>query len=171
MKAVVLAAVAAISCGLAPQVLAQDSREETVGAWKLTSIVDPITDQGRMIATVEAAGGLLAIKCDDPGRDSVYVHWISTEYLGGNYDRRRTTLRFDQDAPTTETWTYNGRSAVQTGNREAVAFARRLRTANRVVLRGSDYEGRERTAVFELAPADTEIAMQRVFQACQGGGV
>lgn len=166
---VVLAGLILAATMVAGVAQAQDEKTEDVGAWKLISITDPISDEGRMVAALQADGGMLAVKCDEPGPNSVYIHWISKDYFGGDYDRRRMTIRFDQDAPTTEQWAYDGRSAIQTADREAMAFARRLRSASRVVLRGSDYRGSEHTAVFELTPADTERALARVFATCAAG--
>lgn len=168
---VVLAGVILAAMMVASGVCAQDEKTEEVGAWKLISVTDPITDEGRMIAALQADGGMLAVKCDEPGPNSIYIHWISSDYFGGNYDRRRMTIRFDQDAPATENWAYDGRSAIQTSDREAMAFARRLRSAGRVVLRGSDFRGADHTAVFDLVPADTEQALTRVFATCGAGAL
>jgi hypothetical protein len=149
--------------------MAQDERVETVGDWKLTTIVDPITDEGRMIASVEGGADMLAIKCDEPGAGSVYIHWIAGDYLGGDFDRRDVLIRFDQDPPRTERWAHEGRNSFQPDDRQAAVFARRLSTASRVVLRGSDYRGREHTAIFQLDPAVTAGVVGRVFETCRAG--
>lgn len=159
-------AAAAVAGGAAAQ-----DETEMVGAWKLTSVIDPITDQGRMIASIEADGGMLAVKCDAPGSDSVYIHWVASDYLGGRGGRfasRQLTYRFDQNAPVTEVWSYDGRSAIQTNGRAARAFSRSLVAAQRVVVRGSDYRGSEKTSVFTLTPDDTQAAIARVYQTCEG---
>lgn len=168
---VCLIGVAVSFLALASAAHAQDEKTEKVGSWELISITDPITDEGRMIAGIQSDDGMLALKCDEPGPESVYVHWISSDYLGGDYDRRRTTIRFDQDQPTTETWSYEGRNAIQTSDRAAIAFARRLRSASRVVLRGTDFRGGEHTAIFELVPEDTNAALTRVFATCGAGAL
>lgn len=147
---------------------------ETIGEWTLRTIVDPITDEGRMVATLKTGEDTLAVKCDTPGPRSVYIHWIASEYLGGRGGRfgsRPMTYRFDQSSPVTESWAYDGRSAIQTDSRRALAFVQALSASERVVLRGSDYRGSEKTAIFTAVPADTARVVARVYETCRDGGL
>lgn len=148
-----------------------DEREEKVGDWTMISITDPITDEGRMVAVIRGEGGTLGIKCDAPGRDSVYIHWISDDYFGGDFQRRKMTVRFDQDAPFDDRWAYETDNAIQTWDREAMSFARRIVTAQRVVLRGLDFRGASQTGIWTLRPEDTRIALERVFETCRAGAL
>jgi len=168
MKAWVVAALAVMSAGTAA---AQDEKREKIGEWEVTTIVDPITDQGRAMAFLPGDGGRLGIKCDEPAPDGIYIHFLSSDYLGGDFDRRSVTIRFDQDAPTQQIWSFKDSSAVQTSDREAMAFARRVVSAERVVVRGSSYRGEERTGIFATGGSGAREAISRVFEVCQAGRI
>lgn len=147
---------------------AQSEKVEQVGGWKLTIISDPITDESRTIAVASGTGGNLAIKCDTPGANSVYVHFISGEYLGEGRNRNRAlTHRFNEEQPVTQDWGYDGRSAILTPDRAVDAFNTNLATASKLALRGTTFEYHQVTAVFELSPADTREALKRVYEGCQ----
>lgn len=147
------------------------AEDEKFGPWSVTVIRDPIADAARAVASVSGEGGLLAVKCDSPGADSLYIHWMADEYLGGDFQRREMTIRFDQEPPFNERWVYDRSDAAQTWDREAMRFARRLPSVGRVVLRGSDFRGGVHTGVWDLVPAETALAMQRVFQTCRAGAL
>lgn len=145
--------------------------EQTIGGWTVETIKDPITDKPRVAATLMGEGGLLALQCDAPGRDSVYIHWVAEEYFGGDFARRRMTIRFDQDPPIDDRWAYDGTSAAQTWDRQAMSFARRLTSANQVALRGTDFRGGPHTAVWAIDPSDARLVVEQVFRTCEAGSL
>lgn len=163
-----LGALAVAALAFAGPAAAQDAGT-TSGAWLIRTVVDPITDARRGIATLEGEHGRLVVKCDAPGPGSVYIHFISNEYLGGDYDRRQMVVRFDQAPPATQTWHYNGSAALLTTEPLQMGFVRQLAAASRLVLRATTYRGASVTAVFEIDPVTTAEAMRQVLSTCNSG--
>lgn len=146
---------------------AQDRKTEKVGAWELLVISDPITDESRSIAIIRGGESSLAVKCDSPGPDSVYVHFIADEYLGeGRYRRRDATHRFGDATPVTQNWNYDGRGAILIDDRAVDQFNGEMLSAERLALRATTFEFRQVTALFSLTPEDTTEAMRRVYSGC-----
>lgn len=168
-----LAVIGTLSALALPQAaLAQDTQTRNVGAWEIVTIVDPITDQGRAIGVLHVGRAFLAVKCDAPGRNSVYVHFGSPQYLGGrgaSSDSRDLTYRFDQDEPVTARWTYSDSSAGLFDDRRAASFVQRLATAERVAVRASTYRYETVTEVFEIVQSDVQEVIRAVYATCNAG--
>jgi len=168
-----LAVIGALSAlAFPPTALAQDMQTRNVGAWEVMTIMDPITDQGRAIGVLHVGRAFLAVKCDEPGRNSVYVHFGSAQYLGGSggrSDSRDLTYRFNQDEPVTARWTYSDSSAALFDDRRVVSFVQRLATAERVAVRASTYRYETVTEVFEIVQADAQEVIRAVYATCNAG--
>ncbi|MEN5362449.1 hypothetical protein [Brevundimonas intermedia] len=148
-------------------VMAQAAKSENVGAWELRVISDPITDESRTIGIIKGGENALAIKCDSPGQDSVYVHFIADEYLGeGRYRNRDLTQRFGDAVPVTQNWSYDGRGAILTSDRAVDDFSTALLTADRLALRATTFEHHQVTALFALKSDDTGEVLRRVYAGC-----
>lgn len=166
MKLTIIIASAIIA--MAGSASAQDAKETKVGAWTVRTISDPITDQSRVIAALDGSGGSLVVKCDSPGPNSVYIHFIAGEYLGeGRSGRREVIQRFDDAAPVTNQWTHDGRAAILTNNREVASFVRSLIGATRVAIRARTFQFQEVTALFDVNSADAEKAAKNVYDGCR----
>lgn len=154
--------------GVSGTVSAQDAKESKVGAWTLRTISDPITDESRVIAVLEGTNGSLAIKCDSPSVNSVYIHFITGEYLGsGRSARRNVVQRFDDNAPLSTQWYHDGRGAILTNNRDVAAFIGSLVNSSRVVIRAQTYQFSDVTALFDVASSDALAAVRQVYDGCR----
>lgn len=135
--------------------------------WKYSETIDAMSDGKYARSFVEGDTGRVGIKCDKQGADSLYIHYISNNYLGGrggSYGTRNATYRFDQDAPITTSWSYEGKSALLTNNEKVASFIARLATAKRLAIRVSDYQYGEYTTVLDVTGAASEI--KKVGAAC-----
>lgn len=135
-----------------------------VGNWEVITIQDPIDDSTRAVAILSGEGGSLAIKCDKPGQDSLYVQFISKRYLGNlrsSYSSRDFTYRIDTDAPVTEGWAYEKSSALQFNRKIAYPLLDRLATANKIAIRASTYDYSTVDASFDLDGVGEAISLTR----------
>lgn len=145
---------------------AASANEKTVkvGNWDVITIQDPIDDSTRAVAILSGEGGSLAIKCDKPGQDSLYVQFVSKRYLGNlrsSYSSRDFTYRIDADAPVTEGWAYEKSSALQFNRKFVYPLLDRLASASKVAVRASTYDYSTVDASFDLDGVAEAIAQTR----------
>lgn len=140
----------------------------SVAQWAYSTSADAMTDKPSARAFIRGQGGRIGIKCDDPGANSLYVHVISDQYLGGEggrADLRTGTLRFDADAPEENSWYFDDSSAILAEAVHVWPVIDRLRRAKKLAWRGMSYDGRQVTITFDVPPDSGEI--DRVVAICQ----
>lgn len=136
--------------------------------WKYGETADAITDKKYARTVAEGDTGTIIVKCDAPGPDSIYLHYVSKEYLGGRGGRpagRDLTVRFDADEPITKNWIYDGRSAILTEDAQVWPLIHRLETAKKMAVRAQTYEYAPVTSVIDVENATASIA--QVVKACE----
>jgi hypothetical protein len=111
-------ALLAIGALLAAGAAVAQSAETKVGNWTVKKTVDGFSDEKRGIAhtSIETKTGTLAVKCDKPGKDSLYVTVLTADYLGSSSTSRYSSTsgkyRFDDQPPADLVRpSYDGRSA------------------------------------------------------------
>lgn len=136
--------------------------------WKYSETKDAMSDSKYARTFADGDTGALGVKCDAPGPNSLYIHYVSKEYLGGrggNAARREMMVRFDEDAPTSGMWTYDGRAAILTDDKAVWAFVARLERSKQVALRGTTYDYKQVTTVIDTTGAQADVA--KVIEACK----
>lgn len=139
-----------------------------IGKWELMKVADPMTDETRAIGVLKGEGGALAIKCDKPGPDSIYIQVIFDDYMGGrgaSSASRDFTYRFDATPPVTEGWRYDSSWAAQFDKKAAAAFAQRVSQSSKLVVRGISYNSKFSDATFDLAGANDLVS--KVIEGCK----
>jgi len=136
--------------------------------WEYGETKDAMSD-GRYARTfADGDTGALGVKCDAPGgANSLYIHYLSQDYLGGGGGRparRDLMVRFDEDAPQTGSWSYDGRGAILTNDKAVWAFVERLERAKQIAVRATTYDYKQVTTVIDVTGAKDEIA--KVIEAC-----
>ena len=132
-------------------------------------------DGGPMQAgVVNAQGAQLILKCDKPGKKSVYAVVVTPEGLvprnsNGAYQMRPAEFRFDENAPVEDRWRFYDHSAVAIDQGSSNSMTRfmggGLPTASRVRVRFNPERGRWVEADFQIAGA--QEAIDRVYASCQ----
>lgn len=98
--------------------LAQDT-ETKVGSWSIKKTVDSFSDAKRGISmtALVPAKGVMVVKCDAPGPDSLYVSFLTSGYLGSDrvssrYRANLAQFRIDESpAERLDSPSFDGRSA------------------------------------------------------------
>lgn len=111
--------------------------------WQIERYQDPMHDEQREVSAVfRRNGSSLTIVCSVRGRNYSRAVLVETpEYLrSAGLDV--VEWRFDQDEPRTALWNYFGKTVRVDNSYQWLAdsFAKRLRTANRLVVRLRNYE-------------------------------
>lgn len=130
---------------------------------------------GGMGAGVQAAdGSQLLIKCDMPGKDSVYAVISAKESLApplpaSRFESDPVTLRMDQNAPWTDNWRFNGNFAlaVDKGNtRSLQRLLDKLQNATKFSFQSKQPKDQN---IFSTSfnVTGTKDAVSRVFAACK----
>ena len=123
---------------------------------------------------VAANGAQLILKCDKPGKKSVYAVVVTPEGLvprnsNGAYQMRPAEFRFDENAPVEDRWRFYDHSAVAIDQGSSNSMTRfmggGLPTASRVRVRFNPERGRWVEADFQIAGA--QEAIDRVYASCQ----
>src|SRR5690606_37185218 len=114
-------------------------------------------DEQRGIASVGADddSGLLVVKCDEPGKGSLYVDIISTNYLAESRRgaRRDLEFRFDTGKPDKMLAAYSDRSVLilDTNPRDKRGkFVASLMASSRVIVRATSYRYEQYTMTFDF---------------------
>lgn len=147
----------------------------SIGAnWEYSETVDAMSDKkyARAFAGTPAEEGRFGLKCDAPGPSSLYLHFISKEYLGGGGGRgafRRLMVRIDKDDPVETEWFYDGRSAILSSanpakERMVWAIVDRLRTGSSISIRAWDYEFAQHDASIAIAGGGSSF--DKVIASC-----
>ena len=118
-----------------------------------------------------AQGAQLILKCDKPGKKSVYAVVVTPERLVPPSRAPfvlPTEVRFDENAPQEDRWTFYDNSAVALNSRGLMSLTRfmdGLPTASKVRLRMYVERGRNIEVSFDVAGAREAIA--RVYESCK----
>ena len=127
--------------------------------------------QPMQAGVVNAQGAQLILKCDKPGKKSVYVVMVNPEPLvPASRDPfiLPTEVRFDDNAPNEDRWRFIGNSAMAMNARGQLALDRLmdgLPTASR--LRHRMYLERGRTIEVSFDVAGAQDAINRVYESCK----
>ena len=119
--------------------------------------------QPMQAGVVNAQGAQLILKCDKPGKKSVYVVMVNPEPLvPASRDPfiLPTEVRFDDNAPNEDRWRFIGNSAMAMNARGQLALDRLmdgLPTASRLRLRMYLERGRTIEVSFDVAAAQDSI--------------
>ncbi len=149
---------------------AAPARAAAYGAWTVDVQKDPITDTVKAIASLPGEAGSLIIKCDAPGPGSLYVRFVSNDYLGGYAGGQRSdalTYRVDDDAPVTSEWVYYKSIVPAVHEERRAALIQRLKTAKRFSLRAITFENEVVNATFELS--SIAQAISAADEVCKSG--
>ncbi len=118
-----------------------------------------------------AQGAQLILKCDKPGKKSVYVVMVNPEPLvppARDAYILPTEVRFDENAPQDDRWRFIGNSAMALNARGQLALDRLmdgLPTASKLRLRMYVERGRTIEVSFDVAGA--QEAISRVYESCK----
>lgn len=137
-------------------------------AWEARDIIDPMTDAKRPIRVLtNDSGDALIIKCDQPGKNQVYVHLISRQYLGGiRRSYRHLFYRFDEQEPVRDNWSYHAREALAIqGQVDVGRFLSGLAGARKLAIRATTYEMGQVDMTFDATGAEQRI--REVYAGCQ----
>ena len=127
--------------------------------------------QPMQAGVVNAEGAQLILKCDKPGKKSVYVVMVNPEPLvPASRDPfiLPTEVRFDDNAPNEDRWRFIGNSAMAMNARGQLALDRLmdgLPTASKLRLRMYLERGRTIEVSFDVAGA--QDAINRVYESCK----
>jgi len=122
---------------------------------------------------VAANGAQFILKCDKPGKRSVYAVVVVPENLvppstNGAYQMRDAEFRFDERNPVADRWRFYDHSAVAIDQGSSKAMTRimaELPSGNKLRVRLNPERARWVEANFEVAGA--QDAITRVYGACQ----
>ena len=127
--------------------------------------------QPMQAGVVNAQGAQLILKCDKPGKKSVYVVMVNPAPLvpaARDPFILPTEVRFDENAPQEDRWRFIGNSAMAMNARGQLALDRLmdgLPTASRLRLRMYVERGRTIEVSFDVAGA--QEAITRVYESCK----
>ena len=118
-------------------------------------------------------GAQLILKCDKPGKRSVYAVVATRTSLvppmsDDKFESHPVTLRMDENAPWEDNWRFNDRfaMAVDKGNERATTrLLEKLRTADQVEMRFKPNNGS--LTVVRFATRGAEDAIARVYASCK----
>jgi len=159
---------AIMGLGLAALAAGAAAQEQTT-AWQYFEPEGGVLQAG----VVAADGSQLILKCDKPGKRSVYMVVVTKDKLvpptsSAAFQMRPAEFRFDEGAPTEDRWRFYDQSAVaiDQGTMKAMSrFLPGLRNATKVRIRLNPERGRYTEANFSVAGA--KDAIDRVYASCQ----
>lgn len=122
---------------------------------------------------VAADGSQLILKCDKPGKRSVYAVVATNVSLvppmsDDKFESHPVTLRMDENAPWEDNWRFNDRfaMAVDKGNTRALTrLLEKLHAAGKVEMRFKPNNGKLTIVSFDTAGA--KGAIERVYASCK----
>ena len=127
--------------------------------------------QPMQAGVVNAQGAQLLLKCDKPGKKSVYAVMVNSAPLvptARDPFLLPTEVRFDENAPQEDRWRVSDNFAMAMDARGQLALARLmdgLPTASKLRLRIYVERGRNIEVSFDVAGAAE--AIRRVYESCQ----
>lgn len=146
---------------LPANVPATDPGRTTVDIWR-----DPLDDSVRAFAVFRVEGGRLTIGCNRDDWRGVRIMladrgWFAPSQWRG---RRPVRYRFDDGRARTSIWRTDEGFAYTQSRRNVRSFLQWMVGAQRVSMRATDVENREREFVFQVAGARGPLT--QVLQAC-----
>lgn len=118
----------------------------------------------RAIAAARSYGNSFVIKCDDPGPDSVYVHLLVPDVLGGDFDDRELEYSIDGGPSVIATWTYLEKGVALLSH--ADRFLLSIREARQFACTATAANGAKHNYRFDIAGA--AAAIDFVSRVCGG---
>jgi phosphoribosylformylglycinamidine (FGAM) synthase-like amidotransferase family enzyme len=164
MKTIIMGAMLAAGSAAA---MAQDAPAET--RW---GFYEP--EGGTMQAGVVAADGAqMILKCDKPGKRSVYAVIATNTNLAralpdDRFESFPVTVRLDEESPWEDNWRFNDKfaMAVDKGNtRSLTRLLEKLHKADKIELRFKPNNGKQTIVEFETTGA--QDAIERVYASCK----
>lgn len=133
-------------------------------------IADPMTDVKRGIAAINVDGIITpVVKCDKSGPGSMYISFISKEYLGAvRYKTRSIKVRFDSEEPYEVSAYHDGRTANLfdlAPGKAAGSVLSNMMNKSRMVVQLTTYDYKMVTDAFDLGDS-REVIMQSI-KTCQ----
>lgn len=126
-------------------------------AWDFKEIVDPMSDAKRGITSVDGEGGSIVIKCDTNGAGTLYVQFMSKDYIGeGRNGQRQMKYRVDGGEVVSVPAYHNAKSALLFDTKPGsvgAAFLSKLVVAKKVVTDTTDYQYGSHVAIYDVAGA------------------
>lgn len=139
-------------------IAAQAGAETKIGNWTFEQVTDPLTDQVTARAFVEAPTGMLIVKCDKPGRGSVYVRLAPTTPTVLDGPNGPVDYRFDKLPPVEAYWFYFQDAASSRDWSEAKAFLSGLTQSSQLAARLTAFDQSKRDMAFDVSGADQAVA-------------
>ncbi|WBO23971.1 hypothetical protein [Sphingomonas abietis] len=136
--------------------------------WEYSQTKDPISDEVRARAFAGGAGGRIGFKCDAPGPGSVYLEFISDNFLGPHSpdsEYRDFEFRFDSGEGQLDQWSYQDDHAIATESESVSAVLEQIVKARKMLVRTHDYRGTEQLTTIGVGSAAN--ALRRVAATCK----
>lgn len=146
----------------------------SAGGFHFEQSQDPVTDAVSARAYVAGDHGLLTLKCDQPGPESVYVALVSDEFLGGRgirFEARAVTVRADSAPAQETTGAYRDKWVILRDQNDHVRpIVTMLTTSRRIIFRLVRYDDRTVDLTFDNMRGAADAVVQ-VFRACDPEGL
>ena len=137
------------------------------GPMTAETVIDPITDQVRAVATLRQGDQRLEIGCAPDRVRRIWVQLISNRWFrSGNVFNHHITFthRFDDARARRMMWRVDERSALLVGRNRVDPFIHQLLSSDRLIIRAPGPEARTYDIVFEIQGA--REAIDNVLEAC-----
>lgn len=122
---------------------------------------------------VQGNGSQLLLKCDKPGRNSVYALVLTDETLlppGPGFQMRSAELRFDDQPPIEDRWRFYEKYVVainKDGERSLTRLLGGLSGAQALELRLYPERGKSKTVTLKFDVAGAKDAITQVYESCK----
>ena len=148
----------------------QEDDPDRLAGWEFKSATDKLTDEKRfLVSRPEATGkGLIVIKCDSPGKNSLYVHIIVNQYLGSIGNRTSAHVlkyRFGKEQVISVDYLPSDKSAAILDATAVKRFLRIAKGESRLVVAATGYDYKSVELEFDMAGAKT--AIEKVAKSCR----
>jgi hypothetical protein len=142
-----------------------------MGAWRFKVVSDPMTDASRGIAVTDLKNTIeLVVKCDSDGDNTLYMSFISDDYLGGTSSDRNRAISYRLDGAPAQSisgW-YDGKSAnilKLSPTNEGGRLLKAVSNTTKLTVQLSDFDGGSHVAVIDTTGA--KAAILKVAQTCK----
>ena len=130
--------------------------------WTYKEIVDPMSDVRRGIMAAQGDNASIVIKCDENGDGSLYIHIISTKYLGeGRSPSRTVKYRIDGGVPQEISGYHDKNGVLISQVKPGTAGGKMLEgilSGAKLVLQLTTYDFESYTSVIDVAGARANFA-------------
>lgn len=122
---------------------------------------------------VQGEGSQLLLKCDKPGRNSVYALMLTDENLlppGPGFQMRSAELRFDDKTPLEDRWRFYEKYVVainKDGERSLTRLLTGLNDAQAVEVRLYPERGKSKVVTLKFNVAGAKDAITQVYESCK----